>query len=287
MVRYFFGKTHLLQVLWLKEMSWDIHNGNKFIGWIFPELLNADISFFHSSLCYSRSPAWKQNSAGTQRTGFCSCVYGSERATSLAETRLQCNMWHTTEPPSRTKRIWRMETTSSTAAARMRRGTYLTISPQKLFFFLLRAQGPLMPYLDAIKLLKAFLTILWDDISSACSISKRRKVTGLEWGGKNNKIKPNELVFLVVRSNVILHLSSYLNCSMKRCNYKQSVSPKQTKFVHCRKRVSQLWSQDVGLTGEGIITLLDPIAPSIIFAVTQWKLASITNSHLSLWYYFK
>lgn len=95
-----------------------------------------------------------------------------------------------------------METTSSSAAAEMQRETYLTISLQKLFFFL-QAQGPLMPYLKAIKLLKAFLRILCDDISSACSISKRRKETGLEWGEKN-KTKTNQLGFLVVRSNAIL-----------------------------------------------------------------------------------
>lgn len=90
-----------------------------------------------------------------------------------------------------------------------------------------------MPYLNAIKLLKTFLRILWD-ISSACSISKHRKVTGLEWEEKN-KTKTNQLGFLVVRSNVILYLSSYLYCSVERCNYKQSISSKQTKLMYCRK----------------------------------------------------
>lgn len=131
-----------------------------------------------------------------------------------------------------------METTSSSAAAGMQMGTYLTISPQKIkrllfLLFFLQAPGPLMPYLNAIKLLKTFLRILWD-ISSACSISKHRKVTGLEWEEKN-KTKTNQLGFLVVRSNVILYLSSYLYCSMERCNYKQSISSKQTKLMYCRK----------------------------------------------------
>lgn len=101
------------------------------------------------------------------------------------------------------------------------------------FIFFLQAPGPLMPYLNAIKLLKAFLRIVWD-ISSACSISKHRKVTGLEWEEKN-KTKTNQLGFLVVRSNVILYLSSYLYCSAERCNYKQNISSKQTKLIHCRK----------------------------------------------------
>lgn len=70
------------------------------------------------------------------------------------------------------------------------KGRLISPSPRKSFFFFLQAQGPLMPYLKAIKLLKAFLRILCDDISSACSISKRRKETGLEWGEKN-KTKTN------------------------------------------------------------------------------------------------
>lgn len=48
-------------------------NWNMCIGWIFPKLLNMDISFFHSSLPYSRLLGPKQNSAGRQRTEFCLC----------------------------------------------------------------------------------------------------------------------------------------------------------------------------------------------------------------------
>lgn len=48
---------------------------NKFVGWIFPKLLNVDISFFHSSLPYSRSLTPARVLQGDRELNFAHVIF--------------------------------------------------------------------------------------------------------------------------------------------------------------------------------------------------------------------